>query len=244
MGGGNVAAVFAIWSSSMADKHRDMRALLFMANTALDGDNPPRYFGGWEAIASALGLNVEGNPDSAERNTKKALSNLVKLGAITSSGTARAGVRAEYALNLKPGVVYVPSGRGRDVSWAPMKRGEAPPEGDRQGCPGGTRKGTHRGTVRGAQEGDRQGLERGTAGGPPRRTQEPPGGTGQEPGEEPSITSQRNLSTRGREEAAVPVSALAAADEPLSQQERVNAAGAALRAQFPEYYDDDLAPTA
>lgn len=232
MGGGNVAAVFAVWSPILGDKHRDMRALLFMANTALDGDAPPRYFGGWEALACALGFDVEGNPDSAERNTKKALSALVKVGAITSSGTARAGVRAEYALNLVPGHTHVPSGSGRNVTWTQQQRSDGANQGDCQGYPGVTTRGTQRGTARGTQQGDRQGSGSGTARGTPRRTQDPPRGAPEEEREEPVITSQRNPSTRGGASAT----GLIDLDEPMTQQDRKNAATAALRAKYPDAF--------
>lgn len=237
MGGSNVAAVFAMWSPILGDKHRDMRALVFMANTALDGDKPPRYFGGWEALAGALGFDVETNPVSAERNTKKALSALTKAGAIVSSGAARAGVRAEYALQLLPGVRYRPSGSGRSVRWVPVDNRN---EGDRQGYPGVTTTGTQRVTVRGTQQGDRQGEGSGTVRGTPRRSQEPHGGTREEPGEEPALNSQRNPSTRTRERetptsrpatppTSQPANDLIDQDTPKSHEDEVNRQAAALR---------------
>lgn len=174
MGASNVIAAYTYWRGRLS--HRDLHALVFMAVTALDSDRPPVYYGGWEAVARALGLDLEGNPASAKRTTVKALTALTEAGAITSSGTARAGIRAEYALNLAPGTTYVPSGRGRNVTWT-------------------ARPATARGTAMDPQVG--------TVVDPPKRTQEPHGGTREEPPEEPPITSQPNSGTRVRESDAM-----------------------------------------
>ncbi len=113
---------FAFWAHL---DHREMRALAFMANTALDADTPPVYFGGWEALAAALGCDVEAKPENARRTAVRALSALAQAGPIISSGQARTGVRAEYALALDPSVTYEPIGQGRNVKW---KKVEIKPE--------------------------------------------------------------------------------------------------------------------
>lgn len=198
MGASNVVAAYAYWRGGLS--HRDLHALVFMAVTALDSDRPPVYYGGWEAVAQALGLDLEGNRASAKRTTAKALTALTEAGAITSSGTARAGVRAEYALNLTPGTTYVPSGRGRNVTWT-----ERPTtvRGTAMDPQRGTAVGPQRGTAVDPLQGDRGGPRRGTTMDPPRRTQEPHGGAREEPPEEPPITSQPNPGTRVRESDAM-----------------------------------------
>lgn len=193
MGASNVVAAYTYWRGRLS--HRDLHALVFMAVTALDSDRPPVYYGGWEAVAQALGLDLEGNRASAKRTTVKALTALTEVGAITSSGMARAGVRAEYALNLTPGTTYVPSGRGRNVSWTPRTT----TRGTVMDPQVGTAVDTQRGTAMDLLQGDRRGPKRGTALDPPRRTQEPQGGTREEQLEEPPITFQPNPSTRVRE---------------------------------------------
>ncbi|GAA3684034.1 hypothetical protein [Micrococcus yunnanensis] len=198
MGASNVIAAYTYWRDRLS--HRDLHALVFMAVTALDSDRPPVYYGGWEAVARALGLDLEGNPASAKRTTVKALTALTEAGAITSSGTARAGIRAEYALNLAPGTTYVPSGRGRNVTWTARPTTARGTAMDPQV---GTVVDPQRGTVVDPLQGDRGGPRRGTAVDPPRRTQEPQGGTREEPPEEPPITSQPNPGTRVRESDAV-----------------------------------------
>lgn len=184
------------------------------------------------------------------------LRTLEDAGAVLRSGDAKQGTAQVVALTLEPTVSYAATRwttrpryktnsdgekellyEVRVPDWQPIPRQDPRPLAPSQGGPGDP---TQRGPGVPPERGKR------TPGrGDPRNTHDPSQDPGEETGERTTaITSQRNPSTRGREEAAVPVSAPAAADEPLSQQERVNAADAALRAQFPEYYDDDLAPTA
>lgn len=115
MGASNVARVFAWWNA-LSD--RDIRALVFMANMALDKDHPPVYYGGWEAIAESM------QGCASKRTTMKILKSLADAGAIVSSGQARAGVRAEYALALDPGVTFKAVGSGRHVSWESVERAD------------------------------------------------------------------------------------------------------------------------
>lgn len=125
MGATNVAKVFANWRHL---SHREARALLFMANMALDADKPPVYFGGWEAVASALGLDCEGRRRSAEEVYRKTLASLGAAGAVVSSGQAKLGVRAEYALALDPAMTFEPAGTGRNIKWTSLPRTERPNE--------------------------------------------------------------------------------------------------------------------
>jgi|GEM_PF-5441636 len=119
MGATNVAKVFANWRHL---SHRDARALAFMANMALDADKPPVYFGGWEAVAAALGLDCEGKRASAKEVHRQTLASLVAAGAVVSSGQARLRVRAEYALALDPAMTFEPEGTGRNIQWTAAPR--------------------------------------------------------------------------------------------------------------------------
>lgn len=116
MGATNVAKVFANWRHL---SHREARALLFMANMALDADKPPVYFGGWSALADALGL---GGASSAKRMTMQTLAALREAGVVVSSGQARMNVRAEYALALEHAFTFEPRGSGRGVTWVQVPR--------------------------------------------------------------------------------------------------------------------------
>lgn len=115
MGARNVSAAFSTWRPHLTN--RDMLALVYMANTARDADTPPVYYGGWENLAHALGQDAD---DPGKRTALRALATLAKAGAITSSGNAHKGVRAEYALNLGT-TTWQPTGKGRDVTWEPSK---------------------------------------------------------------------------------------------------------------------------
>lgn len=116
MGAQNVSKVFTHWRHL---SHREARALIFMANMALDADKPPRYFGGWAALAEALGLS---DAPSAKRMTMQVFAALRAAGATVSSGQARMNVRAEYALALDPEFTYEPQGSGRDIGWVQVPR--------------------------------------------------------------------------------------------------------------------------
>lgn len=200
----------------------------------------------------------------AKNRVGEILKTLEDAGAILRSGEAKQGTTQVVALTLEPSLTYAatkwtrrpryrPDGEGgkeliyevRVPDWQPIPRQDPRPLAPSQGGPGDPTQRGPGGTPGGGPLVPPERGKRTPGRGDPRNTHDPSQDPGEETGERTTaITSQRNPSTRGREEAAVPVSALAADDEPLSQQERVNAADAALRAQFPEYYDDDLAPTA
>ncbi|MCX2746699.1 hypothetical protein OOZ51_02585 [Arthrobacter sp. MI7-26] len=141
MGATNVAKVFTLWRHL---SHRDARLLLYMANTSLDTEQggvdekgkptlkpsrPPRYFGGWEDAAEAIGLDPRGKKDSAKETFRQAVANLVKAGAVVSSGNARIGTRAEYALALDRDETFQPEivdshdpDKRPVIRWHPIKR--------------------------------------------------------------------------------------------------------------------------
>lgn len=104
---------------------------MYMANVALDQDVPPVYFGGWETAAAAIGMDPDTKRASSKETFRQAMSFLREAGAVVTSGQARAGVRAEYALSLDPAVTYRPVGSGRDIKWTEVRRDKAvlPQEG-------------------------------------------------------------------------------------------------------------------
>lgn len=187
MGAQNVTKVFAHWRHL---SHREARALAFMANMSLDADKPPVYFGGWEAVASALGLDCEGKRDNAKEQFRRTVSALVASGAVVSSGQARLRIRAEYALALDPEATFQPAGNGRDIEWTMVPRAErgtqkVPHVGHRKGAPLPTEKVPHVGHP---ESGDR-----GTQKVPPRSTEEPLGGVLEEQQGGIQITSAFSL---------------------------------------------------
>lgn len=124
MGATNVVKVFTHWPEL---KHRDKVGLLFMANMAKDADEPPVYWGGWEAIARALGLDLGDREDAkaqanASEQVRRVMASLAKAGVVVSSARARTHVRAEYALALDPRFTFKPTGAGREVSWERINR--------------------------------------------------------------------------------------------------------------------------
>jgi hypothetical protein len=174
MGATNVAKVFANWRHL---KHREARALLFMANMALDADKPPVYFGGWEAVASALGLDCEGKRSSSKEVYRQTLAALVTAGAVVSSGQAKLGIRAEYALALDPAMTFQPAGLGRSIKWNAEPRQERgnetlPHVPQRNIAPSSNETLPH--------VGQQNVGERGNETLPPRRTEEPLGGIPEE----------------------------------------------------------------
>jgi hypothetical protein len=123
MGASNVAAAFVHWSAMLDDQ--PMRALLYMANVALDPPQrgrveertlPCRYFGGWESLSEALGNPVPPAPadtdasadaddarrrrETAARRVRRAITALRRAGAIEDVRHGGRGVQAEYLLRL------------------------------------------------------------------------------------------------------------------------------------------------
>ena len=90
MGAANVAAVLAVWGPRLGSHHAARVALVVMANTSLDNDKLDKagqvirpkcvYFGGWQLIASALGL--AGTSASQQQNVSRHLRVLTEVGAI------------------------------------------------------------------------------------------------------------------------------------------------------------------
>lgn len=178
MGAANVAKVFAHWTERLT--HREVVALAYMGLISLDADSPSVYWGGWEAIASALGLDPKANPSSSRRQTTKVLGAIRDSGALVSSGAAKKGVRAEYALALDPDTTWEPNVDGRKVKWAPQprpdlgpKRSHVPTEGRDQNGPTNLRPKRSHGR-------DQNGPKVGTRTVPPMSTEEQPEENGEE----------------------------------------------------------------
>lgn len=89
----------------------EFRLLIHMAVTALDEDDPPRYFDSRESSALALGRRVPdgGSAEAdAERGAafqavKVAVAGLVAVGALRRLKQGKAGQRAEFAIALDLG---------------------------------------------------------------------------------------------------------------------------------------------
>ena len=114
----------AAWAAHLTPVERT--ALQYMANQAKDDDAPPIYWAGWQGVAKALGYAAVGaKQTTAEANANAVLGRLQKKGVTTSSGGARPGKRAHYALNLDPSTVHVCtwfSADGRTSTWEARPR--------------------------------------------------------------------------------------------------------------------------
>jgi hypothetical protein len=117
MGAGNVGLAFARWGSL---NHAPFRALVYMAHRSLDSGNPPRFWGGREDLASALGRPIpEPYGEEFEKMrkadfemVKKVIGALTKAGAITMFQAPSAGQNAVYTLNLRTVVDELSTGGG------------------------------------------------------------------------------------------------------------------------------------
>ena len=123
-------------------KQNEYRLLLSMALTALDGDQPPRYFDSREASALAIGRRVAdevpGQPDAerlaAFEAVKVATRGLVNLKAIERVKTGHRGQRSEYAVRLDSALTKsTDEWRKRKARPSPnsppprVQKGKAPP---------------------------------------------------------------------------------------------------------------------
>lgn len=110
----NVEKAYAVWSTRLG--HLPFRVLIWMAYRALDADQSPRYWGGWEELAYAAGrmvpAAVDGDKDTARqrRAALKAISGV--MGALEREGAVRVvrpaapGRNAEYGLMLTREAVH------------------------------------------------------------------------------------------------------------------------------------------
>ncbi|MCT2067598.1 hypothetical protein M3D51_10045 [Micrococcus luteus] len=177
MGYANAMTVFTSWGHL---GHRERSLLAYLALVSMDDGRPPVYFGGWEAAARAIGLDPEGNPESARKNVRQAFQRLALAGALVSSGKAHTGRRAEYALTLDPARSAVATGAARDgngrlvTTWAAVDRATREPvDNQARIWERGTGTVTQRETGTVPQKGDRNGPKRETGAVPPTTTDEP-----------------------------------------------------------------------
>jgi hypothetical protein len=96
MGASNVAAVFIYWRRL---PHAPFRLLVYMALVSMDADDPPKYWGGWQALAEALGRKMPATHADRVAVTT-ALTTLRQEGAISRAVNPARGRRAEYLLHL------------------------------------------------------------------------------------------------------------------------------------------------
>lgn len=114
MGAGNVSAVYAYWSRL---NHVPFRLLTYMALVCLDRDDAPRFWGGRDALACAIGRQVPPEPPRADQSpaaaavrahrraaheaVRAALHELKRAGVLSKvDGTGHIGQQAEYLLHL------------------------------------------------------------------------------------------------------------------------------------------------
>lgn len=163
MGIRNVNLIYTYW---MHLGHREVRLLTYMSMISMDAATPPVYFGGWEAAAAALGLNPAEHRSNAKEAHRRCVAALATAGAIVSSGHARTGNRAEYAVTLDPAMTYSPTVHQTNSGRPVIHWEERPREH------WGTEKVPHLPTGKVPQVGHPTGGDRGTQKVPPRRTEE------------------------------------------------------------------------
>lgn len=95
MGAGLVKAAYAAADAIGMREHAPMRVYLYMAVTALDSDPEPVFYGGRDALATALAAPRD---ESGYRTTGKAVRSLVERGLITAVGKGAPGRHARYRL--------------------------------------------------------------------------------------------------------------------------------------------------
>lgn len=112
----NVAVIR--WAPVISD--RAFRVLIRMALVALDkpsnGQPAGQYFGG----IALLSMTLRGGGDPSHRTTRRALSELVQVGAIESLERGKKGTRAVYKLTLDNDPKPLVSGQGCPTDWTDL----------------------------------------------------------------------------------------------------------------------------
>jgi hypothetical protein len=101
MGASNVIAAYTRWGPVLGRHHKSRVVLLVMASISLDRDETPRYWGGSDHLAQALGL--KGSKRNRDSRVSEAIRVLVEAGAVTRIVEPSQGQRAVYRLNIKLG---------------------------------------------------------------------------------------------------------------------------------------------
>lgn len=109
MGANYAEAVYEQWGH-LPSAH--IRLMVRMALVAPDRKAHPRYWGGWEVLAYAMGYDLRWQTDespeaqrlrsNAKRNVLRILQYLADSGAIARVASGRPGRRAVYELNIRP----------------------------------------------------------------------------------------------------------------------------------------------
>lgn len=135
----------AIAFAAMNDlKPNEYRLLVFMSYTAIDSDQPPRYFAAREESAFGIGRMIADKTttdpsalaarEAAFKAVKLATQGLVRLGAIDRVERGRNGHRAVYALTFR-GTNSVPL---KGTNSVPLRGTNSVPLGGRIPSPLGT----------------------------------------------------------------------------------------------------------
>lgn len=98
MGASLVSAALVYVCPVLGRNHSARVAVVTMANMALDQDRPPLYFGGWQPIAHALGLN--GTAESQRDRVTKVVRQLEDASAVRLYDSRTADRPDTYELML------------------------------------------------------------------------------------------------------------------------------------------------
>ena len=136
MGAAHVAQVYTHWAH-LPD--RPFRALAYMALVAKDSTKEPSFWGGRDALALALGLDMERGADVLK--LKRAVRVLKDSGAITTTYLGHANQRSEYRIYPEKGVTGRPPKGSLDAPLRgslddPLRGSYMTPKGV-TGCPKG-----------------------------------------------------------------------------------------------------------
>lgn len=103
MGAQLVSLVLVRWAPHISD--RAFRVLVRMAHTALDADVKGRsagmYYGGRDLLAMTLRAERGGTDEAAHRTVRRAISELLEVGAIERITAAKRGTTGAYRLRLE-----------------------------------------------------------------------------------------------------------------------------------------------
>jgi len=98
MGARHAKSAFGLWAGKVPAG--SLNALVFMALTAKDGDDPALFWGGHESIAVSVLGRTRSFTESDRRAVGRLIAPLFKAGAITLAKHSAPGRQACYALNL------------------------------------------------------------------------------------------------------------------------------------------------
>lgn len=144
MGAQLTSRVFAYWTH-LPD--RPFRLLVHMSHLVKDTNEVPTYWGGRDAMAQALGLEV--GTASTHTMVKRAIRTLIDEGALRRTFDGHAGSRSEYRLTLDRGNSSVPH---RGNSGDPQRGNTTVPQRGNTGDPAGVTVASPQGTTLGTTE--------------------------------------------------------------------------------------------